>query len=74
MAFQSHPQDVHNRLRLADGCRKYCAGDGSTDDMIIMPLQCGTQWDALSHVFLDGKLYNGYEASLISSDGAKRNG
>ena len=49
-------------------------GVGFTDDMIIMPLQCGTQWDALSHCFLDGKLYNGYDANLVSSAGAKKNG
>jgi len=49
-------------------------GVGFTDDMIIMPLQCATQWDALSHCFLDGKLYNGYDANLVSSAGAKKNG
>src|SRR5438874_10141355 len=49
-------------------------GVGFADDMVIMALQCGTQWDALSHCFLDGKLYNGYDANLVSSTGAKRNG
>ncbi len=49
-------------------------GVGFTDDMIIMPLQCATQWDALSHCFLDGTLYNGYDANLVSSAGAKKNG
>lgn len=44
-----------------------------TDDMIIMPLQCGTQWDALSHIVHDGKIYNGYDASLVSSKGALKN-
>src|SRR5215475_631724 len=49
-------------------------GVGFADDMVIMALQCGTQWDALSHCFLDGRLYNGYDANLVSSQGAKRNG
>jgi kynurenine formamidase len=49
-------------------------GVGFADDMVIMALQCGTQWDALSHCFLDGKLYNGYDANLVSSLGAKKNG
>src|SRR5216684_3939977 len=49
-------------------------GVGFTDDIVIMPLQCATQWDALSHCFLDGKLYNGYDANLVSSQGAKKNG
>jgi len=49
-------------------------GVGFTDDMVIMALQCATQWDALAHCFLDGKLYNGYDANLVSSQGAKKNG
>jgi kynurenine formamidase len=49
-------------------------GVGFADDMVIMALQCGTQWDALSHCFLDGKLYNGYDANQVSSLGARRNG
>jgi kynurenine formamidase len=49
-------------------------GVGFADDMVIMALQCGTQWDALSHCFLDGRLYNGYDANLVSSQGAKKNG
>jgi kynurenine formamidase len=49
-------------------------GVGFADDMVIMALQCATQWDALSHCFLDGKLYNGYDANLVSSAGARKNG
>src|SRR3989454_701672 len=49
-------------------------GVGFADDMVIMALQCATQWDALSHCFLDGKLYNGYDANLVGSQGAKKNG
>jgi kynurenine formamidase len=49
-------------------------GVGFADDMVIMPLQCATQWDALAHCFLDGRLWNGYDANLVSSEGAKRNG
>jgi kynurenine formamidase len=43
------------------------------DDMIIMPLQCGTQWDALAHMVFEGKIYNGYDATDVSSAGALRN-
>jgi kynurenine formamidase len=49
-------------------------GVGFTDDLVVMPLQCATQWDALSHCFLDGQLYNGYDANTVSSAGASRNG
>lgn len=44
-----------------------------TDDMIIMPLQSGTQWDSLAHVVFENKIYNGYDASDVSSKGAIRN-
>jgi kynurenine formamidase len=44
-----------------------------TDDVVIMPLQCGTQWDALSHVVFDDKIYNGYGADVVGSRGALRN-
>ncbi len=44
------------------------------DDAINMPCQCSTQWDALAHIFLDDKMYNGYDARLVDSNGAARNG
>jgi len=44
------------------------------DDMVTMPLQCGTQWDALGHVFFGDKMWNGYEAKLVDSSGAQKNG
>jgi kynurenine formamidase len=44
------------------------------DDMVTMPLQCGTQWDALGHIFLDDKMWNGYDARLVDSNGALKNG
>ncbi len=43
------------------------------DDYIMMPLQAGTQWDALAHVYYDGQLYNGYPASSVTSAGASKN-
>lgn len=44
-----------------------------TDDLIIMPLQSGTQWDALGHMVFEGKIYNGYDATEVSSLGALKN-
>ncbi|GAA5065369.1 cyclase family protein [Nocardia callitridis] len=40
------------------------------DDMIIMPLQAATQWDALSHVYYEDQLYNGFPADSVTSLGA----
>jgi kynurenine formamidase len=59
---------------FTSGAVKRPGGVGFADDMVIMPLQCATQWDALSHCFLDGRLYNGYDANLVSSAGAAKNG
>ena len=56
------------------GAIRFPGGIGFSDDMVIMPLQCATQWDALSHCFEDGRMYNGYDANEVSSRGAKRNG
>jgi kynurenine formamidase len=48
-------------------------GYGGSDDWIVMPLQCVTQWDSLAHVFDSGKMYNGYDATLVTSAGAAKN-
>lgn len=44
------------------------------DDAINMPCQASTQWDALCHIFLDDKMYNGYDASLVDARGARKLG
>ena len=49
------------------GVDKYFRG---TDDLIIMPLQSGTQWDAMGHVVFENKIYNGFGADWVSSKGA----
>ncbi len=50
-------------------------GFGAADDTITMPLQCGTQWDGLSHIFDRGLMWNGYPATDVTGlDGARRNG
>ena len=54
-------QDVKPGLRYAD-------------DAINLPTQAGTQVDALSHVFLGDKMWNGYPAALVDCKGAHKNG
>ena len=44
------------------------------DDVIIMGLQCATQWDSLAHVHYDGRLYNGFPIETTTASGASRNG
>jgi kynurenine formamidase len=46
-----------------------------SDDVIHMPLQSATQWDALGHVHYDGLLYNGCNArECLTEKGAARMG
>jgi kynurenine formamidase len=52
---------------------KAAEGYGGSDDWIVMPLQCVTQWDSLAHIFDEGKMYNGYDARLVTSSGAAKN-
>jgi kynurenine formamidase len=44
------------------------------DDYVFMPLQASTQWDALSHVYYEDQMYNGYPATAVTSQGATRLG
>jgi kynurenine formamidase len=56
------------------GAQKHMPGGFNyADDAVTMPLQCATQWDALAHVFYDGKMYNGRDVSLVTSRGARAN-
>ena len=46
-----------------------------SDDVIHMPLQAATQWDALAHVHYDGLLYNGHKAcDVLGTHGTSRCG
>lgn len=44
------------------------------DDIIIMPLQCGTQWDGLGHIFYGDHMWNGYDCRTVTSMGAQKCG
>jgi kynurenine formamidase len=46
----------------------------TADDIVIMPMQCGTQWDALSHVFYGNDMWNGYDCRTVTSQGAQKCG
>ena len=69
---------VHSMLEdggdWAAGQRRFANGIGGADDIVTMPLQCATHWDGLSHIFDFGKMWNGYEATEVTSQGAARNG
>lgn len=44
------------------------------DDIVIMPTQCGTQWDGLGHIFYGDYMWNGYDCRTVTSFGAQKCG
>jgi kynurenine formamidase len=50
------------------------AGFGFADDVITLPTHGSTHVDALSHVWQDGLMYNGFSANEVTSRGARRLG
>ncbi len=53
------------RLRKAAlKCRNW--GRWEPDD------QLGTHWDALAHIIWEGKIYNGYDCTLVISAGRRK--
>jgi kynurenine formamidase len=48
--------DATNKLRFSD-------------DAINMPVQAATHWDSLGHIFLDDKMYNGFDARRVDGGG-----
>jgi kynurenine formamidase len=65
---------VHTMLATGTDVVAEGIPDGYADDIVMMPLQCGTQWDALAHCFHNGRMYGGRPATLVSARGAAANG
>src|SRR5204863_9575809 len=46
---------------------------GYSDDVLAMSVHAATHWDALSHVFHRGSMYNGRPCTEVTSGGARVN-
>jgi kynurenine formamidase len=57
---------------IALGAQDHLAGLRYADDAVTMPLQSGTHWDAFSHIFYEGRMYNGFGVESVTSAGAVR--
>jgi kynurenine formamidase len=57
---------------IALGAQDHLARLRYADDAVTMPLQSATHWDAFSHIFYDGKMYNGFGLENVTSSGARR--
>jgi kynurenine formamidase len=58
---------------IADGGDVEAGVATAADDAITMPLQSGTQWDSLAHVFFEKKMWNNRGTNLVTSLGAQKN-
>ncbi|HWH25040.1 MAG TPA: cyclase family protein [Pseudolysinimonas sp.] len=65
---------MQDGLDALAGEQNHAPGLRWADDAIHMPLQSGTQWDALSHIFYNDKMYNDLGPELVTSRGAKVHG
>ncbi|HVN83474.1 MAG TPA: cyclase family protein [Candidatus Binatia bacterium] len=75
--FGGRTNPLHYMLQdggdIASGAQDFIPGLRYCDDAVTMPLQCATQWDALSHIYFDGKMYNDRGPEVVDSSGAKKN-
>ena len=44
-------------------------GFGGADDHIVMPLQAGTQWDGLGHIYDTKRAWNGRPCTIVNGEG-----
>ncbi|MET0454112.1 MAG: cyclase family protein [Mycobacterium sp.] len=76
--FGGRTNPVHSMLQdggdIALGAQDHLDVLRYCDDAVSMPLQCGTQWDALAHIFYRGQMYNGHGLEKVTSTGATVNG
>ena len=49
-------------------------GIRASDDIVVMPLQSGTQWDGLGHIFYENYMWNGYDCREVTTAGAQKCG
>ena len=82
-AFRANPLNMMTATGTdyLNGCQDPLPADwgpaytfGFSDDVLVMPNQSGTQWDGLAHIFFEGKMFNGFDAGLVSSKGAAKCG
>jgi kynurenine formamidase len=75
--FAGRTNPLHYMLQdggdVASGAQDFLPGLRYCDDAVTMPLQCATQWDALAHIYFDGKMYNDRGPEWVNSNGARAN-
>ena len=69
---EQHNLETHTLTELTKSTGQPTAG--FYDDVLVMPTQSGTQWDALCHVFWRGQMYNGHSAADAGTAGSRSNG
>ena len=63
-----------HRMTIMPGDSTSPSGMAVSDDFVILPTQCATQWDSMAHIGYDGQFYNGRPYSIVTAtDGAAQN-
>ena len=57
---------------IASGAQDHFPTLRYTDDAVYLVLQSATQWDALAHIYHEGKMYNGYGTEAVNSRAPRR--
>jgi hypothetical protein len=72
--FGGRTNPVHSMLQpggdIAVGAQDHPQFLRNTDDAVSMPLRCGTQWDALAHIFCRSQMYNSHGLHCLTTAGA----
>ncbi|ADG99445.1 cyclase family protein [Segniliparus rotundus DSM 44985] len=72
LAGEQTAKETAALAQLSESDGRPCAG--YYDDVLVMPTQSGTQWDALCHFFWRGRMYNGRPAAEAGTSGSRSNG
>jgi len=71
-SVEQYSKETHTLAELRKSTGQPTAG--YYDDVLAMPTQSGTQWDALCHFFWRGQMYNGHSAGDAGTAGSRSNG
>jgi hypothetical protein len=71
-SVEQYSKETHTLAELRKSTGQPTAG--YYDDVLAMPTQSGTQWDALCHSFWRGQMYNGHSAGDAGTAGSRSNG
>jgi len=71
-ALRGRINPIHTMVAINEPLSGDPDGPCMNDDFVVMSPQGSTHWDALAHVSVGGKLYNGVAAATVTGRGARQ--